>query len=91
MFRDGRWRAVTAGESLAVPQRTVHGFRNTSEMSVRFLNVHRPALAFQEHLETLDRLIRAGKIRGTKDPRSLIYMSMSGVEHRPDVPVKPPY
>ncbi len=52
--------------------------------------MHRPALAFQEHLETLDRLSRAGKIRGTKDPRSLIYMSMSGVEHRPDVPVKPP-
>jgi hypothetical protein len=49
-----------------------------------------PALAFQEHLETLDRLSRAGKIRGTKDPRSLIYMSMSAVEHRPDVPVKPP-
>ena len=40
---------------------------------------------------TLDRLVRAGKIRGTKDLRSLIYMSMSGVEHRPDVPVKPPF
>ena len=51
---------------------------------------NRPALAFQEHLETLDRLSRAGKIRWTKDPRSLIYKSMSGVEHRPDVPVKPP-
>ncbi len=59
-------------------------------MPVRFLNEHRPALAFQEHLETLDRLSRAGKIRGTKDPRSLIYMSMSGVEHQPDLPVKPP-
>ncbi len=90
VFRDDRWRAVPAGESLTVAQGTVHGFRNAGEAPVRFLNVHRPALAFQEHLETLDRLSRAGKIRGTKDPRSLIYMSMSGVEHRPDVPVKPP-
>lgn len=90
VFRDDRWRAVPAGESLTVPQEAVHGFRNASEAPVRFVNVHRPALAFQEHLETLDRLSRAGKIRGTKDPRSLIYMSMSGVEHRPDVAVKPP-
>jgi len=90
VFRDGRWRAVSAGESLTVPRGAVHGFRNVSGAPVRFLNVHRPALAFQDHLETLDRLIRAGKIRGTKDPRSLIYMSMSAVEHRPDVAVKPP-
>lgn len=90
VFCDGQWHAVPAGESLKVPQGAVHGFRNASETPVRFLNVHRPALAFQEHLETLDRLIRAGKIRGTKDPRSLIYMSMSAVEHRPDVAVKPP-
>ena len=90
VFRDGRWNAVPAGESLTVPLGAVHGFRNASEAPVRFLNVHRPALVFQEHLETLDCLIRAGKIRGTKDPRSLIHMSMSAVEHRPDVAVKPP-
>jgi mannose-6-phosphate isomerase-like protein (cupin superfamily) len=90
VFRDDRWHSVPAGESLMVPQRTVHGFRNTGDVPVRFMNVHRPALAFQKHLETLDRLSRAGKIRGTKDPRSLIYMSMSAVELQPDVPVKPP-
>lgn len=90
VFRDGQWHAVQAGESLMVPQGVVHGFRNISDAPVRFLNVHRPALAFQEHLETLDRLARVGKIKGIKDPRSLIYMSMSAVEHRPDVVVKPP-
>jgi mannose-6-phosphate isomerase-like protein (cupin superfamily) len=90
VFRDDQWRAVPAGESLTVARGAVHGFRNASDVPVRFLNVHRPALAFQEHLETLDRLSRAGKMRGTKDPRSLIYMSMSAVEHRPDVAVKPP-
>jgi hypothetical protein len=41
-------------------------------------------------MECLDRLARAGKIRGTRDLRSLIYMSMSAAEFRPDVTVKPP-
>jgi mannose-6-phosphate isomerase-like protein (cupin superfamily) len=90
VYRDGRWGAVPAGESLTITRGTVHGFRNKGEVPVRFLNVHRPALTFQEHLETLDRLSRAGKIQGTRDPRSLIYMSMSAMEHRPDVAVKPP-
>ena len=90
VFRDGEWHLVSAGNSLAIPSKTVHGFRNPSDVPVRFINVHRPALQFQEHLETLTRLSRMGKIRGTKDPRSLIYMSMSAVEHQPDVAVKPP-
>jgi Cupin domain len=90
VFRDGRWGAVPAGESLTVPPGTVHGFRNASGAPVRFVNVHRPALAFQENLEVLDRLIRAGKIRGMKDLRSLIYMSMASVEYPPSVAVKPP-
>jgi len=92
VFRDGGgWRAVSAGESLTVPRGAVHGFRNAGGTPVRFVNVHSPALAFQEHLETLDRLVRAGKVKGLKDPRSLIHMSMSAVEHRSDVTVKPPY
>jgi hypothetical protein len=82
---------VPAGESLTVPPGAVHGFRNKGEGQVRFLNVHRPALAFQEHLETLDRMIRAGKIRGLKDPRSLIHMSLASVEQEPSVTVRPPY
>ncbi len=90
VLHDGRWHAVRAGESLTVPRRAVHGFRNTSEVPVRFINVHRPALAFQENLEVLDRLIRSGKIRGMKDFRSLIYMSIASVNYPPSVAVKPP-
>ena len=91
VFLDGHWRVVEAGESLTVPQGAVHGFRNTSGAPARFINVHRPALAFQENLEMLDRLIRAGKIRGMKDLRSLIYMSMASIKHSPSIAVKPPH
>jgi quercetin dioxygenase-like cupin family protein len=58
VFRDGRWHAVAVGESLTVPRGAVHGFRNA----------HRPALAFQEHLETLDRLVQEGRSRVSKVP-----------------------
>lgn len=91
VFRDGRWSAVHAGETFLVPPGGVHGFRNATSAPVRFVNVHEPALGFEAHLRTLDRLARAGRIRGTRDLRSLIYMSMSAEEHRPDVPVKPPF
>lgn len=90
LLRDGEWRTVAAGESHTVPRGAVHAWRNGGSTPVRFVNVHRPALGFQDHLETLDRLVREGKVRGTSDPRSLIYMSMSAVKHRPDVAVKPP-
>ena len=68
----------------------MHAWRNASGRPIRFRNVHRPALGVQAHLETLDRLARAGKVRGTIDPRAIMHMSMSAVRHRPDVTVKPP-
>jgi mannose-6-phosphate isomerase-like protein (cupin superfamily) len=91
VLRDERWRDLPAGESMTIPAGAVHAFRNGSGEPVRFLNRHTPALGFEDHMVTLDRLARAGKVRGTSDMRSLIHMSMSAVEHRPDVPVKPPF
>jgi len=90
VFREGQWNVVHAGQTHKVPRGAVHAWRNRGESPVRFKNVHRPALGFQDHMETLDRLAKAGKIRGTKDLRSLIYMCMSAVKYRPDVTVKPP-
>jgi quercetin dioxygenase-like cupin family protein len=90
VVQQGQGQVVQSGESLTVPPGVVHAWRNAGPLPVRFLNVHRPAHGFQDHMETLDRLVKAGKVRGTKDPRSLIYMSMSAVKHRPDVTVKPP-
>lgn len=90
ILRDGEWSAVRAGESATVSEGAVHAWRNPGASPVRFVNVHRPAGGFQDHLETLDRLAKAGKVRGTKDPRSIIHMCMSAVKHRPDVTVKPP-
>ena len=90
VLRDGAWISVQAGQTHLVPKGEVHAWRNSGSSPIRFQNIHRPALGFLDHMESLDRLARAGKIRGTKDWRSLIYMSMSAVKYRPDVTVKPP-
>ena len=89
LFR-GAWRDVPPGESFLVARGEVHAFRNSGGEAVRFINRHTPALGFQAYMETVLRLVRAGKVRGTKDPRSVIYLAMAAAEHRPDVPVKPP-
>jgi quercetin dioxygenase-like cupin family protein len=90
VLRDHAWIPVQRGQTHLVQKGEVHAWRNAGSSPVRFHNVHRPALGFLYHMESLDRLARAGKIRGTKDWRSLIYMSMSAVKYRPDVTVKPP-
>jgi quercetin dioxygenase-like cupin family protein len=90
VLRDGAWISVQTGQTHLVPKGEVHAWRNPGSSPVRFQNVHRPALRFLDHMESLHRLARTGKIRGTKDWRSLIYMSMSAVKYRPDVTVKPP-
>jgi quercetin dioxygenase-like cupin family protein len=90
VFRDGDWHALPAGESFTVTHGATHAFRNATETPVRFLNVHRPALTFQEFLEALDRLIRAGKVKGLKGLRSGIYVSLAAVEHDTSVSVRPP-
>jgi quercetin dioxygenase-like cupin family protein len=91
IFQDGDWHTVAAGESLTVPRGATHWFRNASASPVRFLNTHRPALTFQEFLETVDRLIRAGKITGPRDFRSGIYLSLAAVERgTSSVNLKPP-
>lgn len=90
VLREGSWRTLRPGESLTVPPDAVHAFRNLTNAPVRFLNAHRPALQFEDHLTTVDRLVREGKVRGMNDPRSLIYLSMSAAKYHPDVQVEPP-
>jgi quercetin dioxygenase-like cupin family protein len=90
VLREGAWHQVPARESVTVPRGATHAFRNATETPVRFLNVHRPALTFQTFLETLDRLIRAGKVKGLNGLRSGIYVSMASVEQASSVQVRPP-
>lgn len=78
-----QWRTLRAGESLTIPPGTVHTIANRSRQTVRVHDTHSPALDFQEYIEDLDTLTRAGKLSIRMTPRTLIYGAMVLVAHRP--------
>ena len=77
----GAWTTLSPGGSAAVPPRTLHTFKNRSGASVRVRNVHRPAARFEDYIEHIWRLTRARGIRGSKDPRLPVYLSMLMLEY----------
>jgi mannose-6-phosphate isomerase-like protein (cupin superfamily) len=78
----GHWRTLREGESASIPAGHVHTLRNRTKDDVRVLDVHIPALDFQDYMEDLHRLTEAGKITSLRSPRSLIYLAMVLREHR---------
>jgi hypothetical protein len=64
-----------------VPPGTLHTFKNRSEAPVRVRNLHRPAARFEDYIEHMYQLTRARGIRGTRDPRVPIYLSMLMLEY----------
>jgi quercetin dioxygenase-like cupin family protein len=73
---DGEWSTLTVGESASVPPQTLHTFKNRSGETVRVRNVHRPAVRFEDYIEQIYRLMKARGIKGVKDPRVPLYLSM---------------
>lgn len=93
VFIDSQWQTLQAGEKAVVPPGTPHTLRNSSGEAVRIVNIHRPALRFEEMFRELSTLIKAGKIRRLppKDPRSVLYAAMLFAKY-PDLQyvTKPP-
>lgn len=79
---DGSWRTLREGESESIPEGHVHTLRNRTNEDVRVLDVHIPALDFQDYMQDLHRLTDAGKITSLRSPRSLIYLATVLREHR---------
>jgi mannose-6-phosphate isomerase-like protein (cupin superfamily) len=79
---DGNWRDLGEGESASVPAGHVHTLRNRTNEAVRVLDVHVPALDFQDYMVDLHRLTQEGKITSLRSPRSLIYLATVLREHR---------
>jgi quercetin dioxygenase-like cupin family protein len=78
---DGTWQTLTVGESASVPAGVVHTFKNRSGKIVRVANVHRPAARFEDYIEHTHRLLSSRGIKGIKDPRLPIYLSMVMLEY----------
>jgi quercetin dioxygenase-like cupin family protein len=77
----GAWQTLRPGESASVPADTDHTFKNRSGTLVRARNVHRPAARFESYIEQIARLMGDHDIKGLRDPRLPIYLSMVWLEY----------
>jgi len=85
-------RKVLPGETVVIPPNTPHTFRNTGDAWLKMRDTHAPALSFEEMMRELHTLVVGGKIKGFKDARSLVYLSMLWVKHKQvQRSVKPPF
>ena len=76
----GTWRTLGPGDAASVPLGAPHTFRNRSGALVRVRNWHRPAMRFEDFIEQTHRTSQAGGIKGKRDPRLLVYLSMVMLE-----------
>lgn len=77
----GNWTTLTPGQSATVPPDTLHTFKNRSKTTVRVRNVHRPPARFEDFIEHTCKLLQARGIKGGRDPRLMIYLSMVMLEY----------
>jgi mannose-6-phosphate isomerase-like protein (cupin superfamily) len=75
------WTTLAPGQSASVPPDTLHTFKNRSGATVRVRNVHRPPARFEDYIEHICKLTRARGIKGARDPRLPIYLSMLMLEY----------
>lgn len=68
---------LAPGESASVPIGVLHTFKNDSGGEIRVRNWHRPALRFEEFIESTCANLRAAGINGGKDPRVPMILSAS--------------
>lgn len=73
VFRQDRWITLKAGESLLIPAKTPHSYKNASKKPVLFDFRITPRVRFKKMLEAMDVYVKQGKIRGT-DFKSVTYL-----------------
>lgn len=79
---DGVWRTLGPGESASVPIGLLHTFRNRSGQVVRVRNWHRPALRFEDFIESTCSTLRAAGVTRKRDPRVPFYLSMVMLDYQ---------
>jgi quercetin dioxygenase-like cupin family protein len=94
-----RWKTASPGETVVVPARMRHAYRNRSDEQVHMVCHVRPPSSLQEFLEDAAALARAGKIRTRwalpAGPRAFIEGAALAYRHREMVtllfpPLPPP-
>jgi mannose-6-phosphate isomerase-like protein (cupin superfamily) len=66
--RNGKEKLMTAGEKAIVPKGTIHYWRNAGKDELHIITEFRPALHFEEIIETVAALAQAGKMDKAGNP-----------------------
>lgn len=90
VFKKNKWIKLQAGDSITIPAKTPHSYKNTSKKEVLFDFCITPKVRFRKMLEEMDVYVQQQKIRGT-DFKSILYLCRV-MHNYPDVTqsVKPP-
>lgn len=71
----GRTLKLSAGETTEVPRGTAHTYWNEGSEECEFRYELSPGHRFTAMMRTFEALAREGKLRGTKDVRSIMHMA----------------
>ena len=86
------WHLLNIDKSITIAKGKPHTFRTTDACDAEFINIHTPALHFEEYIAGLYKLVINGKIKNPMNFSSRIYLSMLWIKHKEDlIAVKPPY
>ena len=90
VYKNDKWIKLTAGQSIKIPAKTPHSYRNSSENPAVFEFRITPKGRFKQMIHEIDQLVIEGKVKG-KDFKSIMYMSRVMADY-PDVTknVNPP-
>ena len=75
-----RWQTLRAGESASVPVGMNHTFRRP-KAPVRVRNFHRPALGFEDFIETTCAALTKAGVKRLRDPRVLLVLAQTWRAH----------
>lgn len=74
------WSTLRTGESASVPVGVNHTFRRPKQF-VRVRNFHRPALGFEDFIESVSRALAQRGVKRLADPRVPVYLSQAWRAH----------
>jgi mannose-6-phosphate isomerase-like protein (cupin superfamily) len=75
-----RWQTLREGDSASVPVGVNHTFKRPKSL-VRVRNFHRPALGFEDFIETTSGALAKAGVRKLRDPRVLLVLAQTWRAH----------
>jgi len=91
VYKKDQWKTLAAGEEIFIPKDTPHTYRSRHKDDCIFEYRLTPKKNFSAMMQTFERLMNEGKLNGTSDIKSMIYLSLTFKKYGSEVvSVNPP-